>query len=164
MSPEDLDAFGKPRKTKRRPKGKTIEEQKANRSAWRKDNRDKLNGYAAARRARNPEEYKAKELAYRLKHRDKIRAGTRRVTLRYHYGMTTEQYDAMLAAQGGVCAICGSSSPRTFKAKYFAIDHCHKTDKIRGLLCLPCNSGIGHLKDDIDLLETAVRYLASVSI
>ena len=73
------------------------------------------------------------------------------------YGITLETYDTMLAEQGGCCAICGTS---TIKGR-FAIDHCHKTGKVRGLLCFDCNTGIGKLKDKPSLLLAAYNYLTN---
>ena len=71
------------------------------------------------------------------------------------YGITLADYDAMLEEQDGCCAICKTD---TIKGR-FAIDHCHKTGKVRGLLCFDCNTGIGKLKDDPSLLLTAYEYL-----
>ena len=71
------------------------------------------------------------------------------------YGITLDEYDEMLAKQNGGCAICGTNTIRG----RFAIDHCHTTGKVRGLLCFDCNTGIGKLKDDPSLLLTAYNYL-----
>ena len=68
--------------------------------------------------------------------------GNRRETLR-KYGLTQEQYELVLASQGGVCAIC--KGPPVVHNVYH-IDHDHKTGLIRGLLCQSCNTGIGKLK------------------
>jgi hypothetical protein len=76
--------------------------------------------------------------------------------LQRHYKITGADYDAMFAAQGGVCAICGDTS----KTK-LAIDHCHTTGRIRGLLCISCNRGIGYLGDDPDRALRASEYLRS---
>lgn len=66
-------------------------------------------------------------------------------------------YDEMLAVQGGVCAICGKSNkPAT---KRLAVDHNHETDRTRGLLCDRCNVGIGHAKENLEVLEEAIAYL-----
>ena len=67
-------------------------------------------------------------------------------------------YEALLAAQGGRCAICGTDTPGTIQ-RFFALDHDHVTGAIRGLLCYRCNIGIGNLGDDPDRLEAAARYL-----
>lgn len=78
------------------------------------------------------------------------------------YGITLYQYNLMLKAQGKVCAIC--KQPETRKQKSgviqpLSVDHCHKTYKVRGLLCNNCNNGIGRLKDDPELLRKAAQYL-----
>ena len=75
------------------------------------------------------------------------------------YGIGYAEYNTMLAAQNGCCAICGTNS--TGGRKAFHVDHCHDTGKVRGLLCGNCNSGIGNLRDDIGLLKRAITYLES---
>jgi hypothetical protein len=70
-------------------------------------------------------------------------------------------FNAMLAVQGGVCKIC--SRPPRDKKKRLHVDHCHKTGKIRGLLCLHCNVMIGKAEDDPKRLERAAAYLTSQS-
>jgi hypothetical protein len=72
--------------------------------------------------------------------------------LRNKYGLTLEQYDAMLLAQAGLCKICGN-------AEAHHVDHCHQSGKVRGLLCINCNHGIGKFKDNPQLLRTAATYL-----
>lgn len=69
-----------------------------------------------------------------------------------------EQYDAMLVAQGGVCAICRKepSDPRGFRPH---IDHCHETGHVRGILYWQCNTGLGNFGDNIEALQRAIEYL-----
>ena len=80
---------------------------------------------------------------------------------RAKFGITPEQYDAMLKEQGGVCAIC--REPETGRnragAVSLAVDHDHETGLVRGLLCNTCNRGIGLLKDRPDILRSALQYL-----
>ena len=106
-------------------------------------------------RERNPEKVKAKSdrnnRAYASRNREK--------QLRRLYGITHADYERMLEEQGGVCAICGSDTPRRKNQKYFAIDHCHETGVARGVLCDPCNNGLGRFQDDPDLLRKALKYL-----
>ena len=66
-----------------------------------------------------------------------------------------DEYDRLFAQQNGCCAICHSSA----EGRRLVVDHDHKTGKIRGLLCLGCNVGIGHLRDDVTILESAINYL-----
>ncbi|KPK13993.1 MAG: hypothetical protein AMJ56_00350 [Anaerolineae bacterium SG8_19] len=67
----------------------------------------------------------------------------------------------MLKAQNGVCAICNQPEThmRNGKLKALAVDHDHKSGAIRGLLCSDCNTGIGKLKDDHKVLQSAIQYL-----
>jgi hypothetical protein len=78
------------------------------------------------------------------------------------YGMTTEDYQKLFNKQNGVCAICNKRESAKSNGGYIkslAVDHCHTTGKIRGLLCQDCNLGIGKLKDDVALVEAALNYL-----
>lgn len=95
--------------------------------------------------AANPSEY---ERARRKSH------------LKKHYGITAEQFDAMLAAQGGQCAIC-SEPPTDARGFRPHVDHCHASGKIRGILCGRCNKALGQFKDDASLLRRAIAYLES---
>lgn len=63
--------------------------------------------------------------------------------------------DALLTAQGGACLLCGNQNG----SKRLAVDHCHNTSKVRGLLCTNCNVGIGMFRHDPELLEKAKNYL-----
>ena len=81
----------------------------------------------------------------------------RRWHLKDKYNLTPEDYEAMLKAQDYSCAICGTDTPGS--ARHFAVDHSHRTGKVRGLLCDGCNTSLGHFKDDINILETAIAYL-----
>jgi hypothetical protein len=74
------------------------------------------------------------------------------------FGITPEDYDRLLEAQGGVCAICKRYPPHR-RIKRLCVDHDHKTGRIRGLLCSRCNSGIGMLQDDEASLSGAIAYL-----
>lgn len=78
--------------------------------------------------------------------------------LQSQYGITEEQYFQLLSIQNNSCAICKTNKP-TGRWKVFAVDHCHTTGQVRGLLCNECNRGIGLLKDSSDLLLAAVEYL-----
>jgi hypothetical protein len=78
------------------------------------------------------------------------------------YGITIDDYDAMLIKQSGVCAICGNHETRLAQdgqPSMLAVDHCHETGKVRGLLCHSCNNGIGFLNDDVDRIQAAIDYL-----
>lgn len=75
--------------------------------------------------------------------------------LKKTYGITYEDYETLLAAQGGACAICkGGTSKR-----HFAVDHNHKTGAVRGLLCARCNSGLAKFMDKVENVERALEYM-----
>lgn len=90
---------------------------------------------------------------YRRKKYDPV--AVKRHGLKTKYGLTLEDYEEMLEAQGGGCLICGSKGGE----RGLAVDHSHETGKVRGLLCLNCNAGIGNLRDDVELLKKAIKYL-----
>jgi hypothetical protein len=74
-------------------------------------------------------------------------------------------YDEMLQKQGGVCALCRRPESKLRKdgtPMNLSVDHCHKTGKIRGLLCYRCNVALGFLEDDVETLGRAIKYLTSV--
>ena len=77
--------------------------------------------------------------------------------LKRRFGIDMAEYNRMLEKQEGKCLICESTESHL--GHRLAVDHCHTTGAIRGLLCKSCNVGIGNLKDDINLVEKAVAYL-----
>lgn len=70
------------------------------------------------------------------------------------YGITTDDYDRMLEAQKGVCALCG----RLPGARLLHVDHCHDTDRVRGLLCHQCNWYLGTIDADPSILDRIKKY------
>lgn len=74
------------------------------------------------------------------------------------YGITRAELDVMLEAQGGGCAICGSEKPNGHGFRLH-VDHCHETNRIRGLLCSKCNTMLGLADDDPARLRAAAQYL-----
>lgn len=105
-----------------------------------------------------------KEKAYRKAyHRtEKTRRRTKNHLFRQKYGITIEQYDEMLASQNGVCSICGGTTAVDkwqSGLRNLQVDHCHDTGRVRGLLCFHCNTGIGHFRDNTELLLKAIKYL-----
>ena len=84
----------------------------------------------------------------RIRHPFEIRSNVLRP-----YGLTVQDYDTMYENQKGLCLIC----EKPFEV--LCVDHCHTTNKVRGLLCTSCNIGLGHLKDDTRILQQAIKYL-----
>lgn len=77
--------------------------------------------------------------------------------LRDRYGISNKEYNDLLISQNNVCAICGGLSYT--KRKTLFVDHDHLNGNVRGLLCLECNHGIGIFKENIDLLQKAIKYI-----
>lgn len=79
------------------------------------------------------------------------------------YGVTEPQYIEMINSQKGLCKICGMKetkiSFKTGNVVSLAIDHCHKTGVVRGLLCAKCNLMLGYARDNTDILKSAIKYL-----
>jgi hypothetical protein len=118
---------------------------------WKRSLVEKVDG-------ENPKTYSARaQRVYR-----KIRPeGYRATRIQRAYGITSRDYEEMLLSQDGVCAICNKAETAKMKGKVMnlAIDHCHTTGKVRGLLCINCNKGMGHLRDDPEILSAAIEYL-----
>lgn len=74
------------------------------------------------------------------------------------FGISADDFDALLAEQGGGCAICCSVPDR---AASLHLDHDHVSGELRGILCLSCNQGVGKFRDDPELLERAATYVRS---
>lgn len=81
-------------------------------------------------------------------------------SLKRRYGITADDYARMLEQQEHKCAICGIE--QCASGRNFAVDHCHTTKVIRGLLCSNCNTSLGGFQDDIVLLQSAINYLQNV--
>lgn len=93
----------------------------------------------------NPEKYKAQQDRSNTKTRYK------------KFGITKEIFDKMFLAQDSRCAICETTENTS--SKDWAIDHCHRTGEVRGILCHHCNLMLGNAKDDTIRLKKAIKYL-----
>lgn len=99
----------------------------------------------------------AVEIAMRWnkEHPEAFRRNARTHKLRKEYGITQAEYEAMVERQKGACAVC-RRPPKTGRLH---IDHDHDSGKVRGLLCMPCNSFLGKISEDVVILKRAVAYL-----
>lgn len=79
----------------------------------------------------------------------------RKANIKFHYGLTMDEHDALLEKQGGVCAICREPP----EGLWLNVDHDHSSGAVRGLLCNRCNTGLGLFQDDTRTLRAAVEYL-----
>jgi len=76
--------------------------------------------------------------------------------LKRNYNITKEEYLELLKNQNNKCAICNKILDNSL---YTHLDHCHKSNIIRGILCNNCNHGLGKFKDSIQILKSAIKYL-----
>ncbi len=103
-------------------------------------------------RKENPEIYRAAS----LKHWHSLNEKKKQERWIKRYGITAKEYDKLLKQQNNVCKIC---KQKCKTKKFLSVDHCHSTGKIRGLLCVKCNSALGMLNDNIKYFESAIEYL-----
>ena len=94
---------------------------------------------------------KIKEYGKQWYYKNKDRA--KATKLKRTYNLTLDQYNKMLSDQNGCCKICPTELTKPH------VDHCHKTDKVRGLLCSNCNTGLGLLKEDTRILNKMIKYI-----
>lgn len=113
---------------------------------------------AKVRYAANKEKEQARSRKYRVDNPEQVAQTARRQTLKA-YGLTVEEYEALLKKQDGKCAntACRTSEPGG--TGRFAVDHDHKTGKVRGLLCSGCNTMLGLGRDDPAILRGGAEYL-----
>lgn len=98
---------------------------------------------------KNPEKVKIRLEKWRRNNPEKIYAHR----LKNRYGLSLDDLKERLESQSGQCAICGTLD------RVLNVDHSHTTGFVRGLLCRPCNNGLGDFKDDPNVLQAAIRYL-----
>jgi hypothetical protein len=137
---------------------------RAHYQAHKQESRERARSYRQAHK----EQESARARAYYQAHKQEINERSRA----YHhahkhdsavqkalrlYGISPAEYDALLAKQGGACAICRKRSKGRL-----CVDHCHLTGTIRGLLCRACNLVLGALKDDQASLVAALAYLGAL--
>lgn len=97
--------------------------------------------------------------SYQDKNKEKVLSNGRVYNIKKRYGISQSDYDKMFIEQNGKCAICNSSEIKRTNSKHFCIDHCHTTNRVRGLLCHDCNVILGKLKDSIDMCKSVIKYL-----
>lgn len=111
--------------------------------SWNDKNRDKV-------RARNREYKKLKPSQYKNSQ------------LLHAYGLTLEEYNTLLSSQNNGCAVCGkpeTAKHQGGKVRDLAVDHCHTTGKVRGLLCTKCNTALGLLEDSQEIIMKLFHYV-----
>lgn len=134
-------------------------------AAYRRANPDKVReiNRRSRERAKEDPDRIVKLRDYQLRYREKNRETLVARERERKFGISHAEYAELHQKQGGVCAICKKpeTATRNGKVKSLAVDHCHTTGRIRGLLCADCNTGIGKLKEDENIFLAAIQYLAN---
>lgn len=126
------------REWKRKHRSANLEQSRAYVRKYYADNAERLREYQRLQRIANP--------------------NTKRKTrLKSAYGLTLEQWQCLFTSQGKRCAICEVTKPKSSKG--WATDHCHATNKVRGILCPHCNTMLGYAQDNLATLQAAITYL-----
>ena len=118
-------------------------------------NKDKI--ISRIKEVSKTDEFKEKRKVFNKGRKEK----NRETYYKRRYGITLVEYNQLLTMQNNTCAICKilETEIKHGRNTYFAVDHCHKTGKVRGLLCYKCNSTLGFVNDDIECLKNAIKYL-----
>ncbi|MFF6966038.1 endonuclease VII domain-containing protein [Streptomyces anthocyanicus] len=153
-SVDGLQAFckGCMRSNKQTWRSDNPEQNRSTDQAWREANKKKIAETRAAYRQANKDKLNEYNREWRKKNKDRVPG----YYMKHTYGLSREEYAATLEKQGGVCAICKQECRVHAR---LSVDHCHRTNVIRGLLCQSCNTALGHLEDDPDRLRAAINYL-----
>ena len=100
--------------------------------------------------------YAAKQRYYYQRSREQYATASYRRKIKNKYGISWDQFEQRLKEQGGGCAICDSTDN-------LVVDHCHDSGRARGIICKPCNTGIGQLGDNAERVLRAAKYLAGTT-
>lgn len=112
--------------------------------SWQKVNKDRWNKYGRDKRALDPE---------------KANRTSRNAEYTRKFGLSIDEIDNFLQEQqGGKCAICRNEI-KLMDSHKTHVDHCHKSNQFRGILCHNCNKGLGNFRDNVDSLKSAIEYL-----
>jgi len=145
----------------------TREKNRLRAAEYRKNNPEKVRENSRrshAKSRQNPqkiEAIRAYQALYREQNRDVLSDRERE----RRFGITRQEYAEIFHSQNGTCAICSlpETATRNGKVKALAVDHDHKSGKVRGLLCSDCNTGIGKLKENRNIFLSAIKYLDKYS-
>ncbi len=135
---------------------------------WVELNRERVSAQRKEFREKNKERLKQKQKKYMAKtkkykseydkeYRSKNKDRVRNNLLKRQYGIDLIAYNKIFLDQKGCCKIC--SRHQSELSKILAVDHCHASKKVRGLLCNTCNTGLGNFRDNIESMKRAIKYL-----
>ena len=109
------------------------------------------------------EHYETYLKPWQNRNKEKLQKYRKDADLYKRYGLRLEEYNKLLVEQSAVCAICHQPEtqihPKSGLPYQLSVDHCHKTDKVRALLCSRCNRTLGMVTDDVELLQKMIIYI-----
>ena len=120
---------------------------------WNSSNKEAHAGHERKHRTNNKNDVKANKARYVKKNPKNVKESQ----LKFNYGITLAEFDNMALQQNNSCAICEKLSSELIVG--LCVDHDHKTNKIRALLCSPCNSALGFIKDNPKIAIKMAEYL-----
>ena len=126
---------------------------------YREKNKERIAAHKKEYRKTNKEQIAAYNKKYNEKNKEQIATYKKIYRMKLLYNLSPDDFNSMINKQENKCKLClvdflyDKHNTKPF------IDHCHTTNKVRGLLCLNCNSGLGHFKDNTERLTQAINYL-----
>ena len=130
--------------------------------AWRAQNKEKNAAYQKEYykeyRKKNTETLADRNKKWREENKEQDALVMLKARLKRKYNISIEEYETLIESQNNSCKVCGTHAKNNLKGKLY-IDHCHTTGKVRGLLCMKCNSALGLLNDDKELIQNLLDYL-----
>lgn len=131
------------------------ERKRAKTREWLANNKERRKATLKKWNEKNGDYYRR----WREQHKARLSAEKRRWKIEKRYGITVEQYDAMIAAQGGRCFICKEIPNGPGNHNKLHLDHCHVTGKPRAMICSRCNLTIGMSGENVERLRAIIEYL-----
>lgn len=126
---------------------------------WRENNKETFNAKQRRHAQKHPEKIKERWDSWYEDNKERVKFNK----IKRIYGLSKEEYNRILKEQNDCCFIC-LCHKQTLPYETLVIDHCHKTGKIRGLLCSHCNTALGLFKDNKDSLQRAIQYLQQTAV
>lgn len=129
---------------------KNRKEMRAAHQEYRREHKEEINAQKRGEYAKNPGKFRKEARDWRINNPQRFRAHKAESA----YGISHHDFFRLVGSQKGRCRIC-----RNPFGKSFQVDHCHRTGKVRGLLCSNCNAGLGRFRDSLKNLKRAIQYL-----
>lgn len=131
-----------------------LEKANARAKLYYQNNKDKVKAYKAGYQSRKKWELNEISSEYYYANKEEQLRKNRDRNIKKRFNLSRSEYDAIMSIK--ICGICQDDET---SGKSFVLDHCHNTNKVRGVLCRPCNAALGVFKDNIETLQKGIQYL-----